>query len=322
MKAIVRHAYGSPDVLALEEIAKPAPADDEVLVKVHAASVNAGDWHLLRGDPFFMRFAFGVRKPTIEVLGADVAGRVEAVGAKVAKFQPGDEVFGDVSGHGFGAFAEYVCAPEDAFVTKPAGATFEEAAAMPAACVTALQAVRDHGRIQSGNKVLINGASGGVGMFAVQLGKAFGGEVTAVCSTKKIGMVRSLGPDHVIDYTTHDFTHGGQRYDLIVDAAGFRSVFDYKDALSANGVCVYVGGSTSGFLQVALLGPLLSKAGGPEITTFIAKPSPEDLATVKELFESDQVKPIIDTTYPLHEVPEAIRHLEQRRTRGKVVIQI
>ena len=225
MKAMVYHNYGSPDVLKFEEVRTPTPADDEVLIKVRAASANAGDWHLLRGEPFLVRLMAGLRKPKDTVLGADVAGRVEAVGAKVAQFRPGDAVFGDLSESGFGAFAEYVSAPEDALVPKPAKLSFEEAAAVPSAATTALQALRDKGRIEPGQSVLVNGASGGVGSFAVQIAKSFGADVTGVCSTRNLEMVRSLGANHVIDYTQEDYTQNGSRYDLIVDAAAYPPIF-------------------------------------------------------------------------------------------------
>src|SRR6266571_7120401 len=240
MKAIVYHTYGSPDVLKLKEVAKPTPKDDEVLIKVYAAAANAGDWHLLRGVPFLVRLVSGVLKPKNTILGADIAGRVEAVGRNVTQFQPDDEVFGDLSGCGFGGFAEYVCARENALALKPANLSFEEAAAVPSAGVTALQGLREKGQIQPGQKVLINGASGGVGTFAVQLAKSFGAEVTGVCSTRNVDMVRSLGADQVIDYTQADFTKNGQRYDFIFAVNGYHSIFDYKRALSPKGVYVMI----------------------------------------------------------------------------------
>ena len=228
MKAIVCTKYGSPDVLKFEEVQKPVPGDDEVLIKVHAAAANAGDWHLMRADPFMIRLMYGLQKPKHEILGTDVAGCVEAIGKNVTQFQPGDEVFGNMSSPGFGAFAEYVCAPENSIALKPSNITFENAAAVPSAAGTALQALRDKGQIQSGQKVLINGASGGVGTFAVQIAKAFGAEVTAVCSTGNMEMVRSIGADHVIDYTKEDFTQNGQQYDLIIAAYGYHPISDYK----------------------------------------------------------------------------------------------
>ena len=266
MKAIVVHKYGSPDVLQLKEVAKPTPKDDEVLVKVHAASVNAADLHFLRGKPFLMRLmGYGLLKPKNTILGADIAGRVEAVGSNVKQFQPGDEVFGDLSGSGWGGFAEYVCASEDALVLKPANMTFEQAAAVPIAAVTALQGLRDKGHIQPGQKVLINGASGGVGTFAVQIAKSFGAEVTAVCSTRNVDMVRSIGADHVIDYTQEDFTKNGQRYDLIIAANGYHSISDYKRALSPKGTYVMTGGSATQMFQAMLLGPWISRTGSKKM---------------------------------------------------------
>ena len=245
MKAIVYHKYGPPDVLELQETKKPSVKEGEVLVKVHAASVNPLDWHILRATPFFARAATGLLKPKHKILGADLAGRVEAVGRNVKQFQPGDEVFGDTFGRlGLGAFAEYVCVPEDGLVLRPTSTTFEETAAVPVAAITALQGLRDKGQIQSGQKVLINGASGGVGTFAVQIAKSFGAEVTGVCSTRNLDMVRSIGADHVIDYTQEDFTKNGQTYDLIYCAVGNRSAADYKRALNPNGICVVAGFTT------------------------------------------------------------------------------
>ena len=251
MKAIVCKKYGSSDVLKLEEVQKPIPKDNEVLVKVNAASANAADWHMMRGKPLFLRLMLGgLLKPKNKILGADIAGRVEAVGRDVKHFQPGDEVFGDVSDCGWGAFAEYVCASENVVVLKPDNLKFEEAAAVPLAAITALQGLRDKRQIQPGDKVLINGASGGVGTFAVQIAKLFGAEVTAVCSTKKLQLVRSIGADQVLDYTQDDFTQSGQRYDLIFDAAAYRSVSDYKNSLTPKGMYLLVGGSMTRIFQV------------------------------------------------------------------------
>lgn len=323
MKAVVLHKYGSPDVLNLEEVQKPIPKDNEVLVKVYAASVNAGDWHLMRADPVLIRLMFGLLKPKHSILGSDVAGRVEAVGRNVTHFQPGDEVFGDVSGNGFGAFAEYVSAPEDTFVPKPPGLTFEEAAAVPLAAVTALQGLRDHGQIQAGQKVLINGASGGVGTYAVQIAKSYGAEVIGVCSTSKVEMVRSIGADHVIDYTQEDFTQNGQQYDLILAVGGSRGLAEYKRALAPKGIYVMVGGSsTAQMFQAMLLGPLHSRNGGKQMGSMMAQPNQKDLATVKELVDAGKVVPVIDKQYPLSEVPDAIRYLEAGRAQGKIVINL
>ena len=321
MQAIVYHNYGSPDVLKLEEVQKPVPQDDEVLVKVIAASTAAGDWHLLRAKPFLVRFMYGLLKPKYKILGADVAGRVEAVGRNVTQFQPGDEVFGDLSNCGFGAFAEYVAAPESAFALKPANLTFEEAAAVPVSAVTALLGLR-HGRIQPGQKVLINGASGGVGTFAVQIAKAYGTEVTAVCSTGKMELVRSLGADHVIDYTQADFTQNGQRYDLILAANGYQPLAAYQRALTPQGIYVMTGGSTAQMFEAMLLGPWRSRNGSQKMGNILAKPSQNDLIVMKELIEAGKVTPVIDRRYPLRDVADAIRYLEAGHAKGKVVITV
>ena len=322
MKAVVYTKYGSPDVLQLKEVEKPTPKDTEVLIRIHAASANAADWHLLRGDPFLLRLGYGLLKPNNTILGADIAGRVEAVGNNVTQFQPGDEVFGDISGCGLGGFAEYVSVPEHAVISKPASMTFEEAAAVPMAAVTALQGLRDKGQIQPGQKVLIHGASGGVGTFAVQIAKAFRAEVTAVCSTRKVDLVRSIGADHVIDYTQEDFTKNGQRYDLMLAANGNRSMFAYKRALAPTGRYVVTGGSMAQLFQAMLLGPLLSTAGRQNMGTVLARPNQKDLACMKELLEAGKVIPVIDRCYPLSETAEAIRYLEAGHARGKVVITV
>ncbi|HEY9624975.1 MAG TPA: NAD(P)-dependent alcohol dehydrogenase [Crinalium sp.] len=323
MSAIARSEYGSPDLLRLEEINKPAVPDNGVLVRVRATSVNAGDCHLMRGEPFFIRFILGgLLKPKIKILGFDVAGQVEAVGKDVAQFQPGDEVFGDLSECGFGAFAEYACATEAALALKPTNLSFEEAATVPGAALTALQGLRDCGQMQSGQKVLINGASGGVGSFAVQIAKAFGAEVTAVCSTKKMDGVRSLGADHVIDYTQTDVTQTGQHYDLIFDAAAYRSVFDYLPALTPDGTYVMIGGSIARFFQVMFLAPWISRTRRQKVKCLAAKPNQTDLTTLKALVEAGAIAPLIDQRYTLSEVPAAIRHLEQRQVLGKVAIRV
>ena len=322
MKAIVYTKYGAPDVLELKEVEKPTPKDDEVLVKVHAVSANAADLHLLRGDPFLFRLMSGLLKPKNTILGADIAGRVEAVGKNVKEFQPGDEVFGDISACGRGGFAEYVCARENALVLKPACLTFEQAAAVPMAAVTALQGLRDKGQIQPGQKVLINGASGGVGTFAVQIAKSFGAEVTAVCSTRNVAMARSIGADHVIDYTQEDFTKNGQRYDLILAANGYHPISAYKRALSPKGMYVMTGGSGAQMFQAMLLGPLISMTGSKKMGNLLAKPNQKDLVFVKELLEASKVVPVIDRLYTLSEVPEAIRYLEEGHAKGKVVITV
>jgi NADPH:quinone reductase-like Zn-dependent oxidoreductase len=323
MKAIVYTQYGPPDVLQFKEIAKPTPKDNEVLVNVHAASVNAADWHLLTADIFLVRLmGMGLLKPKNTILGADMAGQVEAVGGNVKQFQPGDEVFGDLSGCGWGAFAEYVCAQENALALKPANVSFEAAAATPLAAITALQGLRDKGQIQAGQKVLINGASGGVGTFAVQIAKAFGAEVTAVCSTRNVDLVRSLGADHVIDYTQEDFTRNGQQYDLILAANGYHPIFDYKRALRPKGIYVMTGGSMAQMFQAMLLGPLLSMTGGNKMGNLLARANQKDLLFIKGLLEAGKVVPVIDRQYPLHEAAEALRYLGEGHAKGKVVIAV
>lgn len=323
MRAIVQTEYGSTDMLSLKEVDKPVVPDNGVLVRVHAASVNAGDWHLMRGTPYLIRPMFGgLLKPKIKILGFDVAGRIEAVGKDVTQFKPGDEVFGDLSICGFGAFAEYVCATEAALVLKPAATTFEEAATVPGAGVAALQGLRDVGQIQSGQKVLINGASGGVGSFAVQIAKAFGADVTAVCSTKKMDMVRSLGANHIIDYTQADITQTGQRYDLILDAAAYRSVFNYLPILTSEGTYVLVGGSTARFFQVMFLGSWISRISHRRVKCLASQTNQTDLITLREFMIAGKIAPYIDQRYNLSEVPAAIRYLEQRQVLGKVAICI
>jgi NADPH:quinone reductase-like Zn-dependent oxidoreductase len=323
MKAIVYTHYGSPDVLQLNEVERPTPRDNEVLVQVHAVSVNAGDLHVLRADPFLIRLmGYGLLRPKNTILGAAIAGRIEAVGANVTQFQPGDDVFGDVSESGWGGFAEYVCARAYAMVLKPSRLSFEEAAAVPVAAVTALQGLRDKGHIQAGQKVLIYGASGGVGTFAVQLAKSFGAEVTAVCSTRNVDIMRSLGADHVIDYTREDFTQNGEQYDLILAANGNRSISEYKRALRPNGTYVMTGGSEKQMFQAMLLGPWLSMTGTKKMGNVMAKPNTRDLGFVKELLEEGLVIPVIDRRYPLRETAEALRYLEAGHTRGKVVITV
>ncbi len=321
MKAIVYAQYGSPDFLQLREVARPAPKEDEVLIRVHAASVNAADWHYLRGAPFLFRLETGFPKPKNTFLGADVAGRVEAVGRNVTQFQPGDEVFGDLSESGRGTFAEYVCASENGLALKPANISFEEAAAVPMAAVVALQGLRA-GKIQRGQKVLVNGASGGVGTFAVQIAKAFGAEVTAVCSTMKLDLVRSIGADHVIDYTQEDFTRNRQQYDLILAVNGYRSISDYKRALSPTGTYVMSGGDTAQMMEAMFLGPWMSRKGSRKMGNLAAKPNQKDLIFVKELLETGKLVPFIDRCYPLSEVADALRYLEEGHAQGKIVITV
>jgi len=322
MKAIVYHDYGSPDVLRLEELKKPLPKENEVLIKVDAASANAADGHLLRGTPFVVRFDSGLRKPRKKILGADVSGEVESIGKNVTQFQTGDEVFGDLSSCGCGSFAEYVCAPADQLVLKPTNLTIEDAAAIPMAAVTALQGLRDRGGLQSGQTVLINGASGGVGTFAVQIAKALGAEVTAVCSTSKIETVRSLGADHVIDYTQENFTEQAQRYDLILAANGNLPISAYKQALAPNGTYVCSGGSMKQIFQAMLLGSFTTMGSNQKMTGLMAKPNQADLTFVKELVEAEKVTPLIDRRYPLPQLPDAMRYLNEGRAKGKIIINI
>jgi len=324
MKAITCTKYGSPDVLQFQDVAQPAPQADEVLIKIHAASINARDWRMLRAKPFFIRLRpGGWRQPKNKILGGDVAGRIEAVGRHVAQFKPGDEIFGYLpSATGRGTFAEYVCANKNLIALKPTNLSFEQAAAVPVAALTALQGLRDHGHIQSGQKVLINGASGGVGTFAVQIAKAFGAEVTAVCSTRNLGLVRSLGADHVIDYTREDFTRNGQHYDLILAVNGYHPISDYLRALSPEGSYVVAGGSMLQLFQAALQGRRAAKTGGWKISIMSLVHKQQDLVLMKELLESGQVVPVIDGSYPLGQTAEAFWYFEKEHAKGKVVITI
>jgi len=319
MKAIIYTEYGSPDVLRLSEVAKPAPRDNEVLVKVMATGLNAADRYKLSGKPFIARLMTGgARRPKHTILGADVAGVVEAVGRGVTRFRPGDAVYGDLSGVGSGGLAEYVGAPEGVWARKPEGISFEQAAAVPMAAVTALQGLRDKGQLRAGQRVLVHGASGGVGSFAVQIAKALGGEVTAVCSARNVDMARALGADHVIDYTREDFAQNGQRYDIVLAVNGYRPIGDYQRALAPGGVYVMVGGAMKQIFQALLLGPALSRRG--RVASVTAKPNSADLAAVGELLQAGQVRPVIDRCYPLEEAAEAFRYLEKEHARGKVVI--
>ena len=323
MKAIVRARYGSPDVLQLQEVEKPAPPDGYVLVQIHAASANPADWHTMKGG-LIRLFGVGLRKPKDPRLGTDIAGRVEAVGSNVPELRPGDEVFGACAG----GFAEYAIARERNLALKPANASFEEAAAVPVAATTALQGLRDKGQIRPGQKVLVNGASGGVGTFAVQIAKAFGTEVTGVCSTRNLETARSIGADHVIDYTREDFTRNGQGYDLIYDVVGNHSVSDYKRALNPKGICVIAGFgfpslSWSRLLAHLILGPLRSKIGDKKVGFMgIAKLNRKDMVRLKELLEAGKVVPVIDRRYPLSETAEAMRYLGTGHARGKVVVTV
>jgi NADPH:quinone reductase-like Zn-dependent oxidoreductase len=323
MKAIVRDTYGSADVLELRDIDIPEIKEDEVLVRVHAAGVGRDVWHVMTGLPYPLRLAgYGLRAPKNPVIGSDVAGVVEAVGKNVSRFQPGDEVFGI----GKGSYAEYVCAREDKLAPKPANLTFEQAAVLAIMGSTALQALRDHGKVRPGQEVLIIGASGGVGTYAVQIAKAFGARVTSVCSTQKVEMVRSIGADHVIDYTREDFAAGDQRYDLILDIGGNSSLTRLRRALATRGTLVITGGEGGGRwlggtdrqLRAMMLSPFV----GQKLGTFVNKENHEDMIVLGELIESGKITPVIDRNYPLAEVPEAIRYLEEGRARGKVVITL
>ena len=325
MKAVVYTDYGSPDVLEIRDVKKPVPNDDQVLIKVRAASINPLDWHFIEGTPYIMRIGVGLRKPKDPRLGVDMSGQVEAVGKNVTQFKPGDEVFGGRNG----AFAEYVCARADrAIVLKPANLTFEQAACVPIAAITALQGLRDKGKIQPGQKVLINGASGGVGTFAVQIAKTFGADVTGVCSTRNLDLVRSLGADHVIDYTKEDFTKGEQRYDLILDNVGNQPLSGFRRALQPKGICVMIGGG--GPNDGGLIGPmarpvkalLMSPFVSQKMGMFMAELNKQDLTILGDLMQSGKVTPVIDRTYPLSQIAEAIRYLEQGHARGKVVISM
>ncbi len=318
MKAILYDKYGSPDVLQLEDINKPGPKEDEVLLKIHAASVNAYDWHFLTADIFLIRFMAGLFKPKDPRLGADMAGVIEAVGSGVKGFKPGDEVFGMVKG----AFAEYTCAAPSVLALKPAGASFEQAAALPMAGVSALQGLRDEGQIGAEQKVLINGASGGVGTVAVQVAKSFGAEVTAVCSARNMEQARALGADHVIDYTREDFTKSGRQYDLIFAANGYHSLAAYKRALTPKGRYVMCGGTKAQMFQAMLFGSLMSKSDGKRMKGLSAKSSQNDLVSIRELFDAGKLVPVIDRRFPLEETAEALAYLGEGHARGKVVIRM
>ena len=321
MKAIVYTKYGQPDVLQLKEVEDPTPKDNEVLVKVHAASLNQYDWHLLTADIFLVRLmGGGLLKPKKTIPGADIAGRVEAVGRNIRQFHPGDEVFGDISACENGGFAEYVSVPENVLALRPANITFEEAAAVPMAGITALQGLRDEGRILLGQKVLVNGASGGVGTFAVQIAKSFDAEVTAVTSTRNLDQARLIGADHVIDYTKEDFTQNGHRYDLILAANGYHPLSAYKRALTPKGIYVMAGGTAAQMFQAMLLGPLMSEKGGRKMGGVSARPDQKDLELMGKLLEAGKVVSVIDRCYPLSEVSEAFRYIGKKHARGKVII--
>ena len=323
MKAIIYQKYGPPKVLKLEEVATPLVGDDQVLVKVHAASVNPYDWHMMRGTPYLMRLQSGLVKPKYSGFGNDVAGQVEAVGKNVTEFKPGDEVFGGSRG----GLAEYTCASQEAVVQKPAELTHEQAAAIPMAGITALQGLRDKGQIQAGQRVLIHGASGGVGTFAVQIAKSYGVEVTGVCSTRNVEMVRSIGADHVIDYTQEDFTRSGQRYDLVFDGVGDHTLLELKRALGPKGILVMVGGGKVGRFGFGILGGLLqvlvlSQFVSQKLVLMVAKRNRADLVVLTELITAGKIIPVIDRSYPLSETADAVRYLETGHARGKVVISL
>ena len=327
MKAITQKSYGAPqEVLALDDIAGPVVGEDDVLVRVQAASVNPADWHIIRGDPYLARLSFGLRGPKEPVPGCDLAGRVEAVGSAVTAFAPGDEVFGSAFMRGLGAFAEKASVPHDVLAAKPANLSFEHAAALPVGALTALQGLRDQGQVEPGQKVLIVGASGGVGTFAVQIAKSLGAEVTGVCSTRNVEMVRSLGADHVIDYTREDFADVGARYDLIFQLAGTRSPSECRRALTPKGTLLLSSGESSGHVIGPLGRVVKARAQSPfvgqKMVSFTVKPNTQDLESVKTLVESGDVSPVIDRSYPLAEVPEAVAYLEEGHARGKVVIDV
>ncbi|HEY7473651.1 MAG TPA: NAD(P)-dependent alcohol dehydrogenase [Vicinamibacterales bacterium] len=322
MKAITYRAYGSPDVLEYEDVEQPSPGDDDVLLRVRAASVNPRDWHFMRGEPYFVRMMTGLSKSTAARLGTDVAGQVEAVGKNVRQFKAGDEVFGWCRA----ALAEYALATHSAVVGKPAAVTFDQAACVATAGLTALQALRDKGGLRAGQKVLINGAAGGVGTFAVQIARSFGADVTGVCSTRNLDLVGSIGAGRVIDYTRQDFTAGPQRYDLILDSVGNHSMLACKRALSSGGTYVAVGGPSGrgmiGPLSRVIAGPLLSRVVNRRLTMHLTRPSQADLVAMRDFMEAGKVTPVVDRRYRLSEAAEAIRYLEQGHARGKVVITV
>ncbi|HEY6282688.1 MAG TPA: NAD(P)-dependent alcohol dehydrogenase [Nitrososphaerales archaeon] len=316
MKAIVRTKYGPPEILQLKEVERPTPADNEVLVKVHAASVNRSDWEMLTGTPLYARV--GGRH---QILGSDIAGRVEITGRDATRFRPGDDVFGEIIGR-MGGFAEYVCAGERSLALKPARMTFEQAAAIPQAGVIALQGIRDKGQVKAGQKVLINGAGGGAGTFAVQLAKSYGAEVTGVDGPDKLGFMRSTGADHVIDYTKEDYTKDGRQYDLILDVIATRSVFASEGALRPNGSYFAVGGSVAILFQILLLGPWIRLSSGKKIRLLAVRPNLKDMIYMAELCEAGKIIPVIDRRFPLSETAEALRYLGEGHVRGKVVITV
>jgi NADPH:quinone reductase-like Zn-dependent oxidoreductase len=322
MKAITNTQYGSPDVLKYEEVDTPTPEDNEVLIQIHNAAVNAGDWHLLRANPFLIRLMMGFFKPKINILGFDVSGTVVETGGKVTEFKKGDEVFGDTSGSGFGAYAQFVSVSESTILKKPTKISFEQAAGISGAGLTALQGLKEHGHIKKDQKVLIIGASGGVGHFAVQIAKAYGAIVTGVCSTKNVKLVKSIGADFVVDYKKGDVTKNGCKYDLIVDAAAFRSIKDYRNSLTRRGRYVLIGGSTKQFLQMMFFGSLLSRKKGVTFTNFLVKPNQKDLRFLRTLMEEGKLRTVVDNRFSLEKVPDAIRYMETGRACGKVIIEM
>lgn len=322
MQAVVCTKYGNSDVLSLKEVDKPVPKNKEVLVKIHASSVNYGNLVLLKGEPYLARLAFGLFKPKYSIPGGDIAGEVESIGNGVKQFQPGDEVFGDLSAYGWGGFAEYVCVREDALAFKPKNVSFEEAAAVPMAGVTALQALRNKGNIQPGQKVLIYGASGGVGTFAVQIAKSLGAEVTGVCSTRNVDILLSIGAEHVIDYQKENFTLSQEKYDLILGVNGSQPLSVYKKALNPNGIFLHVGGSGEQLFQTMIQGPWTSILGSKKIGSILQRANQKDLIYVKELLETGSVKPVIDRKYKLSEIADAFNYFSEGHAQGKVVITV
>ncbi|MBD8069894.1 NAD(P)-dependent alcohol dehydrogenase [Bacillus sp. PS06] len=320
MKALISEKYGTPDTLKLDEVAKPRPEANQVLVKVHASSINYGNIALLTGQPFPVRLAFGLRKPKYRIPGGDMAGVVEAVGINVTKFRVGDKVYGDLSSSGWGAFAEYVVVDETALAIMPSNLLFTEAAGVPMAAITALQAIRNVGKVRAGQQILIHGGSGGVGTFAVQLAKAMGAHVTAVVSSRNVDLVKSLGADRVIDYQKEDFVNDGEAFDVIFGVNGAQSIFTYKRKLKKNGVFIHVGGETSQFYQILFMGPLVSIFGKKKFITFMQKANQRDLEFMKSLIEEGKVKTVVDRSYSLNEIPEAMRYFEEGHAQGKVII--
>lgn len=323
MKAFVFENYGSPDHLKRIEIAKPIPKSDQILVKIMATSLNSADWRSLNADPFLIRFTMGLRKPKKNtILGADFSGIVESIGENVTQFKIGDEVFGDLADHGFGAFAEYALVPEKLLSLKPNNLNFEESAALPLAAGTAFQGLKKVNKVQKGQKILIYGASGGVGNFAIQIAKAFGAEVTAVCSSKKIAAARSSGADKVIDYKQVDVTKAGQLYDVIIAVNGYHWIGDYKKILTTQGTCIIIGGSMKQIFQGLLLGPFMSMGSTKKISSITAKADQDSLLALKELAETGKIVPVIDACYPFEQLPEAFRYMESSQAKGKIVIRM